>query len=204
MLLGMAPLAALPAAELRDQVLTLCADGTPQALAQRAAIVSRAESFGPSGFPVPIDPPKLARWPGHGHAPAAAGATAATAAIAAITVLAIGASHHGRQPSVGSWQASRRPAPLPSPSAPGRSHPAAPPAAAHPPVANGPSTGLVAAPGVPTAARYTPITGPGSGHGSGPGSGPEPPGSTLGLSTAPTTPAPPRSPSAAPSPPPPR
>jgi RNA polymerase sigma factor (sigma-70 family) len=205
MLLGVAPLAALPAG-LRDQVLRLCADGTPKALAQRADIVGRAGSFGHSGFPVPLDPPKLARWqPSHGHAAAAAGGTAATAAIAVITVLAIGAAHHGRQPAIGSaaGQASRSPAPLPSPSAPGGRHPAAPTSRAHPPGANAPFTGPAAAPGAPAAAGHTPITGPGSGAGSGPssgpGSGPTQPGITPSPTTVPTTPAPPPSPSPAPS-----
>jgi RNA polymerase sigma factor (sigma-70 family) len=199
MLLGVAPLAALPAG-LRDQVLRLCTDGTPEALARRASIVDRAGPFGHSGFPVPLDPPKLARWPGHGHAAVAAGATAATAAIA-VAVLAIGASHNGRRPAIGSaaGQPSHRPTPLPSPSAPGGSQLAAPSAAAHPPEANGPFTGPGGAPGVPAAARQTPVTGPGAGA----GSGSAPPGITAHPSPVPPTPAPPRSSSAAPSPPPP-
>jgi RNA polymerase sigma factor (sigma-70 family) len=195
MLLGVAPLAALPAG-LRDQVLRLCANGTPEALAQRAGIVGRAGSFGHSGFPVPMDPPKLARWPGHGHAPAAAGATAAAAAIAAIVVLAIGASHHGR-PAIGSaaGQPSRPPAPLPSPSAPGGRHTAAPATSAHPPrSANGPFTGPSAVPGAPAAAGHTPLTGPGS--------GPALPVITSSPPIVPTTPAPPPSPGPVPPPPP--
>jgi RNA polymerase sigma factor (sigma-70 family) len=203
MLLGVAPLAALPA-ELRDQVLRLSAGGTPETLARRAGIVGRAGSFGHSGFPVPLDPPKLARWPGHGHAATAAGATAATAAIAAIVVFAIGMSHHGRQPAIGSAHGQAgQPTPLPSPSAPGGSRRAAPTAAAHPPAANSPSTGPVTAPGAPAAAGHTPITAPGSGPSSGPGSGPTPPGITSSPSTAPTTPAPPSSPGVTPPPPPP-
>jgi RNA polymerase sigma factor (sigma-70 family) len=202
MLLGLAPLAALPAG-LRDQVLRLCADGTPKALAQRADIASHAGSFGPSGFPVPLGPPKLARWPGHGHgqATAAAGATGATAAIVAIVVLAIGALHHGR-PAIGSaaGQPSRPPAPLLSPPAPGGRHTAAPTAPAHPPRgANGPFTRPSAAPGAPAAAGHTPLTGPGTG----PGSGPTLPVITPSPSTVPTTPAPPPSSSPPPPPPPP-
>ncbi|HYZ52740.1 MAG TPA: sigma-70 family RNA polymerase sigma factor [Streptosporangiaceae bacterium] len=200
MLLGVAPLAALPA-ELRDQVLRLCAGGTPEALAQRAAIVGRAGSFGHSGFPVPLDPPKLARWPGHGHAAAAAGATVAAVAIAAIVVFAIGTPHHGRQQTIGSAPGrTSQPAPLPSPSAPGGSRPAAPTAAAHPPGTNGPFTGPAAAPGVPAAAGHTRVTGHGSRAGSGPG--PTPPGITPSPSTVPTTPAPSTSPGVTPPPPP--
>jgi RNA polymerase sigma factor (sigma-70 family) len=203
MLLGVAPLAVLPAG-LRDQVLRLCADNTPEALAQRAGIAGRAGSFGHSGFPAPLDPPKLARWqPGHGHAAAATGATAATAAIAVIAVLAIGATHHGRRPAIGSaaGQASP-PALFPPAPAPGGRHTTAPTAAAHPPPgANGLFTGPAAAPGAPAAAGHTPVTGPGSGPSPAPGSGPTPPGITSSPSTAPTTPAPPPSSSAAPPPP---
>lgn len=65
MLLGLAaPLAMLPSG-LRDQVLSLCMDGTPEALLRRTGIVHRAASFGSTGFPAPLkplDPPKAVRW----------------------------------------------------------------------------------------------------------------------------------------------
>ena len=61
MLLGLAPLAALPsspAARLREQVLRLVSSDTPDAVAHRATVLQRTPSFGHHGFPKPLDPPK--------------------------------------------------------------------------------------------------------------------------------------------------
>jgi RNA polymerase sigma factor (sigma-70 family) len=133
MLLGLAPLALLPAG-LRDQVLG--AAGTPEALVQRAAIVNHAGAFGPNGFPAPLDPPKLGGWrPVHGHAAVAAGATTAAAAVAAgvIAVLAITAPHHTPQAlrvGAGAPTAGQLQTPLPAPSGRPGTHPAAAPTAA--------------------------------------------------------------------------
>jgi RNA polymerase sigma factor (sigma-70 family) len=99
MLLGIAPLAALPLAAgalpagLKDQVLGLATADTPEAVAHRAAVGQRAGSFGHHGFPKPLNSPKP-RWRGR-HAQAAAAATAAAAVAAAvITATLIGGTHH--------------------------------------------------------------------------------------------------------------
>jgi RNA polymerase sigma factor (sigma-70 family) len=58
-------LSVLPAVEiargLRPQVLQLAASSAPEAVAYRASVVRRAAPFDDQGFPVPIDPPKVAR-----------------------------------------------------------------------------------------------------------------------------------------------
>ena len=55
-LLGVLPVAALPVA-LRHQVLSLVADPSPAAAAQRLAIGQRLGPVGPGGFPRPVSPP---------------------------------------------------------------------------------------------------------------------------------------------------
>jgi RNA polymerase sigma factor (sigma-70 family) len=56
MLLSMLPVVMLPAG-LRDQLFRLVADVGPAGSAYRARVIRRAEPFGGSGFPKPIDPP---------------------------------------------------------------------------------------------------------------------------------------------------
>src|SRR6516164_2371890 len=106
LLLGLAPLAALPIAAmptgLREHVLRLASSDTPDAAAHRASVAQRTEPFGHHGFPKPLDPPKSPWWRSRpGQAAAAAGAAAV---VAAITLLAValaatgpgtGQSHHG-------------------------------------------------------------------------------------------------------------
>ena len=82
MLLGLRPLPALPDSVWR-QVITLVADTTPLGAAKRAHIAQRAEPFGKSGFPVPIDPPGLAR-------PPARSVLAGVVGVAALAVLGTG------------------------------------------------------------------------------------------------------------------
>src|SRR5437764_10344121 len=53
---GMAPLAALPP-ELRDEVLELCTDSSPETLSYRREVTQRAGAFLPTGFPQAIRAP---------------------------------------------------------------------------------------------------------------------------------------------------
>jgi RNA polymerase sigma factor (sigma-70 family) len=102
LLLGLAPLAALPTAAmpagLRELVLRLASGDTPDAAAHRASVAQRAEPFGHHGFPKPLDPPKSPWW--RSRSGQAAAAAAAAAAVAALTLLAValaapGPGHHG-------------------------------------------------------------------------------------------------------------
>src|SRR5580692_3299648 len=98
LLLGLAPLAALPAAVppgLREQVLRLASSNTPDAAAHRASVAQRTEPFGHHGFPKPLDPPKSPWWRTRsGQAAAAAGVAAVVAALTVLAV-ALGASGPG-------------------------------------------------------------------------------------------------------------
>src|SRR5256714_1422733 len=87
MLLGIAPIAALPLmagglpAGFRDQVLRLATGHSPAAVAHRAAVAKTSYSFGHHGFPRPFHQPG-SPWlhPGPAHAGAVAGTAAAVAA----------------------------------------------------------------------------------------------------------------------------
>ena len=99
-LLGLAPLAALPVAMppgLREQVLRLASSDTPDAAAHRASVAQRTEPFGHHGFPKPLAPPKSIWWRSRaGQAAAAVGAAAVVAAVVlAAVALASGPGHHG-------------------------------------------------------------------------------------------------------------
>ena len=86
LLLGLAPLAALPMAAmphgLRAEVLRLASSDTPEAVAHRASVAQQAATFGPSGFPKPLDPPKPPWWRARRTQSVAAGA--AVVAVAAV------------------------------------------------------------------------------------------------------------------------
>jgi len=103
MLLGIAPIAALPLmagglqAGFRDQVLRLATGNSPAAAAHRAAVAKTSYSFGHHGFPRPLHqpgPPWLHSGPAH------VGAVAGTAAAiaAGITWIAV-PPHHGVPPA---------------------------------------------------------------------------------------------------------
>jgi RNA polymerase sigma factor (sigma-70 family) len=91
LLLGLAPLAALPGGAvppgLREQVLRLASSNTPDATAHRASVAQRTEPFGQHGFPKPLDPPKSPWW--RTRSGQAAAAAAAAALVAGLTLLAV-------------------------------------------------------------------------------------------------------------------
>jgi RNA polymerase sigma factor (sigma-70 family) len=112
LLLGLAPLAALPTAAmpagLREHVLRLASSDTPDAAAHRASVAQRTEPFGHHGFPKPLDPPKSPWW--RSRSGQAAAVAAAAAAVAALTLLAVALtapgpgnarSHHGGAAALG-------------------------------------------------------------------------------------------------------
>lgn len=94
-LLGVLPVAALPVA-LRHQVLSLVADPSPAAAAQRLAIGQRLGPVGPGGFPRPVSPPS-SPWLAGRHV--RAGTAAGGAIIVGGALLAGGAllHHHAGQ-----------------------------------------------------------------------------------------------------------
>jgi RNA polymerase sigma factor (sigma-70 family) len=108
LLLGLAPLAALPIAAtppgLRDQVLRLASSDTPDAAAHRASVAQRTGPFGHHGFPKPLDPPKSPWWRTRsGQAAVVAGAAAVIAAVAltAVALAAAGPGHTGGAAALG-------------------------------------------------------------------------------------------------------
>ena len=103
MLLGIAPIAALPLmagglpAGLRDQVLRLATGNSPAAVAHRAAVAKTSYSFGHHGFPQPLHQPGPPWWhPLQAHTAAVAGTAAAVAA--GVTWIAV-PPHHGVPPA---------------------------------------------------------------------------------------------------------
>ena len=103
MLLGIAPIAALPLmagglpAGLRDQVLRLATGNAPTAVAHRAAVAKTSYSFGHHGFPRPLHQPGPHWWhPLPAHTAAVAGTAAAVAA--GVTWIAV-LPHHGVPPA---------------------------------------------------------------------------------------------------------
>jgi RNA polymerase sigma factor (sigma-70 family) len=106
LMLGLAPLAALPIAAtpagLRAEVLRLASSDTPEAVAHRASVAQRTTAFGHHGFPKPLDAPKP-RWRTR-QAQSAAGAAAIAAGVV-IGSLALGgglAGHPVRPNALGS------------------------------------------------------------------------------------------------------
>jgi RNA polymerase sigma factor (sigma-70 family) len=104
MLLGIAPIAALPLlagglpAGFRDQVLRLATGHSSAAVAHRAAVAKTSYSFGHHGFPRPLHqpgPPWLHPRPAH------AGAVAGTAAAVAAGVTLIAPPPHPGVPPAG-------------------------------------------------------------------------------------------------------
>src|SRR5690348_8013067 len=90
----MAPLAALPS-QLRDEVLELCTDSSPETLSYRRDVTERAGTFLPNGFPQAIRAPRR-RMIALSGAVAAVGVLVAIMATGIVTVLALTGSHSPR------------------------------------------------------------------------------------------------------------
>jgi len=137
LLLGLTPLAVLPAAVLtagmRERVLTLANSSTPGAVAYRATVTRRTPPFRNHGFPRPIDPPGR-RWrPSRRRQATAAASVAIAAAVAAATLLTLALAGGGPARHLAAASGGR-PVPL---------------------AAAGASTGAGASPVVPGSARPT-------------------------------------------------
>jgi RNA polymerase sigma factor (sigma-70 family) len=88
---GMPPLAALPTG-LREDVLALCTDWDLEVLGYRQEVTEGAGPFRPDGFPKPVARPRTRKLALSGIA-AAAGVVVALAATGVVTVLALTGSH---------------------------------------------------------------------------------------------------------------
>jgi hypothetical protein len=91
---GMAPLAALPP-QLRDEVLELCTDSSPETLSYRRDVTERAGTFLPNGFPQAIRAPRR-RMIALSGAVAVVGVLVAIMATGIVTVLVLTGSHSPR------------------------------------------------------------------------------------------------------------
>ena len=96
---GMAPLAALPP-QLRDEVLELCTDSSPETLSYRREVTERAGTFLPNGFPQAIRAPRR-RMIALSGAVAVVGVLVAIMATGIVTVLALTGSHSPRSAAAG-------------------------------------------------------------------------------------------------------
>jgi RNA polymerase sigma factor (sigma-70 family) len=100
LLLGLAPLAALPVAMpsgLRAAVLKMAAAETPAAAAHRARVLQRAPSLRHGGFPQTAGPAKPVWWRRrHAHAMTGAVAAAAAAAAAGLVLTSALVAHQGQ------------------------------------------------------------------------------------------------------------
>jgi len=97
---GMVPLAELPPG-LREEILDLCADTSPEALSYRREVAQRAGAFLPNGFPQAVRAPRRRMVALSGVA-AAVGVLVAVMATGIVTVLALTGSHVPRQAAAGS------------------------------------------------------------------------------------------------------
>lgn len=214
--LGLSPLAALAAATaqsarlarapvpLKSHVLTLATSTGPSAAAHRAAVASRAGTFGKSGFPKPLHAAKagLAHGAGgakgsflkspQGQAAVAGVVLAAVVASAAFALTASNGKEHltlagAKPPAHSSGPGGAGSAPPPSSHSP--QPPPKSPAAAIPVLQPAPST-AAPQPSTVTTPPAPPAT-PAS---------TSPPQSPAGPATTPATPTPPASPSTSPSP----
>jgi RNA polymerase sigma factor (sigma-70 family) len=146
---GMAPLATLPP-ELRDEVLELCTDSSPETLAYRREVTQRAGAFLPAGFPQAIRAPRRRMIALSGTA-AAVGVLVAIMATGIVTVLALTGSHSPRPAAAGPGASSG------SASASATEDTGAPSGAppADAPVSSAPSTSSSAPPAAPASVSPT-------------------------------------------------
>jgi RNA polymerase sigma factor (sigma-70 family) len=211
LLLGLAPLAALPIAPmpagLRAHVLKLAGSNTPEAVAHRASLAQHAAVFGQNGFPKPLDPPKPPWWRTWQGQVAVGGVAAAVVAAGVIGVaLATGSpGHHG-----GAAALARGPVPGSSAgtapgTAPGSAHPTVPANGGGPTssvaVAAGPQSPTVGGTAGGSPAGHAPATGSGSSSASPVPTSPPVPAPSSGVTMAPNSSAPSTS-TASPPPPP--
>ena len=195
LLLGLAPLAALPTAAmpagLREHVLRLASSDTPDAAAHRASVAQRTAPFGHHGFPKPLDPPKSPWWRSRsGQAAAAVGAAAVVAAITLLAV-ALAATGPGNGPGNGQSHHGGGAAALGPGSGPGTSIAAAGAAPSGP--GSGPqptvsASGAAHVSPTPAAGIVPPAGGGGTGGGSGGGGSGGSPSPTGGSATSPGSP----------------
>ncbi len=111
MLLSMLPVAVLPAG-LRSQLFRLVADVSPAASAYRARVAQRAEPFGASGFPRPVEPPAPVRGR-RDYALVGAAAVVVLLLVGGGSVFAADMLHH-HTPPAGTLAAGPSAAPAPS------------------------------------------------------------------------------------------
>ena len=210
LLLGLAPLAALPLAPvpagLRAQVLKLVSSNTPEAITHRASIAARTAPFTQHGFPKPLDPPKPLWRTRKSQAAAAAAALVAAAAVLIILALISGGPAHGSRPAALGQATSLgggtgTPAGPAAPSSQGQpTAPASGAARVSPSPASGSTPLPAAVSSAPAAGPSSSATAPSSGHSTPPAS-PAPSSSSSATATGtasstpsatPTPPAPPQ------------
>ncbi len=210
LLLGLAPLVALPMAAmpagLRAQVLRLVSSDTPGAVAHRASVAQRTTAFGHQGFPKPLDAPKplWRTWQAQSVAAGAAAVAAATV-IASLTLGGGMAAHPGRPNALGSVPfgsagATSGATSGASPGGPGRSAQPTVSASGLSHVSPGPSAGSSPAPVGGGSSGPTPGS-PGPSGGSSPSRGTSPSATTPGSPAPSTSTTPASTPSATPPPP---
>jgi RNA polymerase sigma factor (sigma-70 family) len=163
---GMAPLAELPPG-LREEILDLCADTSPEALSYRREVTQRAGTFLPNGFPQAVRAPRRRMLALSGVA-GTVGVLVALMATGIVTVLALTGPHAPRQAAAGTASSSGAASAAPSGDAgmagstsPGESPTtSAPPASSAPPPVAPASVAATTAKASPsrTAASPAPVT----------------------------------------------
>jgi RNA polymerase sigma factor (sigma-70 family) len=170
LLLGLAPLAALPVTAappgLRTHVLRLASSNSPEAAAHRASVAQRIGPFGHQGFPKPLDPPKSPWWRTR-QGQVAAGVAAAAVVAASLVAVALaggGPGHHYGTAALGTGSAPGGGIGATSSAGPGSSRHRAHPAGS----ASAPGAPTPAAGGLPSPGGGSPAGSPRATHSSSP------------------------------------